>query len=751
MTTEQNMLDALIQHQVYSYRASTAVVNELNGLFTKAMNQTATKLRELLDELTDAERDALLAGKYTTDTLKEIKSTFDELYTAVSITVPETFTVSAIALATYEAAYISKLYGEEIELNGSKVVAGIKKKPVMGGMLFDDVWKNLAESTRNKALYAVRQGIEQGNTTAQIVAELRGKRTRMPNSSYEYVGGIVDEVRRNGIEAAVRTIRSRVSQVAYEETFSTLGFDFVKDIATLDGRTSMQCKNRDGQIQKADDIKHRPPYHFNCLLDDSHVLTVGAVSGASKRWFDGEIIIIKTAKGRVLRCTPNHPILTSSGWVSSGLLDVGCDVICDLAGDWERFSVSNHKNAKSLIKNVVDSVFSSSKMITMPVPVSAKDFHYDGVGSKIAIVSSDSFLLSGTNASIKKHIPKHKFATRNPMVRSLFNSFSSFGKRFKGNLSSSGCLVGIKREFFNIFKACSLHSGKLLLRPASAFNSVFFKNRGSASNANIKMSGHSSDANAILKGIDNIGFTFSAFGKFINDMLFRSITNIFNFDISSNNIINRIYRKASLDGDVFLRHSINIKTGDDFACFWGANGTIDDFISEVRNNIGDNGLINTEFFSNKENRLTRFIGTDNIISIERDFFSGHVYNLETESGYYVANGIITHNCRTVQVGCDKDGKIDGKRPFVADTRSVKNIPKDERAGIIGQVNANTTYPQWFKNQSAAFQKEVLGPTKYDLYKKGGYTMDRFVDELGKPYTIAELRSLDEKTFKELGL
>ena len=108
-------------------------------------------------------------------------------------------------------------------------------------------------------------------------------------------------------------------------------------------------------------------------------------------------------------------------------------------------------------------------------------------------------------------------------------------------------------------------------------------------------------------------------------------------------------------------------------------------------------------------------------------------------------------CRTVQIGCDKDGSLSGKRPFVADTRSVKNIPKDERGDIIGQVNANTTYPQWFKNQSAEFQKEVLGPTKYKLYKKGGYTMDRFVDELGKPYTIAELRRLDEKTFKELGL
>ena len=110
-----------------------------------------------------------------------------------------------------------------------------------------------------------------------------------------------------------------------------------------------------------------------------------------------------------------------------------------------------------------------------------------------------------------------------------------------------------------------------------------------------------------------------------------------------------------------------------------------------------------------------------------------------------------YRCRTVQIGCNKDGKIDGKRPFVADTRSVKNIPKGERKDIIGQVDANVNYPEWFSKQSAVFQKEVLGPTKFDLYKNGGFTFDKFVDPLGKPYTIKELRDLDSATFKRLGL
>ena len=37
MTTEQNMLNVLIQHQVYRYRASTKVVNELQDQVDEAL------------------------------------------------------------------------------------------------------------------------------------------------------------------------------------------------------------------------------------------------------------------------------------------------------------------------------------------------------------------------------------------------------------------------------------------------------------------------------------------------------------------------------------------------------------------------------------------------------------------------------------------------------------------------------------------------------------------------------------------
>lgn len=106
------------------------------------------------------------------------------------------------------------------------------------------------------------------------------------------------------------------------------------------------------------------------------------------------------------------------------------------------------------------------------------------------------------------------------------------------------------------------------------------------------------------------------------------------------------------------------------------------------------------------------------------------------------------NCRSALIPA-LDDDVAGKRPYVADNRSIGEIPMSERAGKIGKVSAKTTYPQWFARQSAAFQREWLGRTRYELYKKGGYKLDKFVDPLGNRLTLDELRLKDAATFKEL--
>lgn len=107
------------------------------------------------------------------------------------------------------------------------------------------------------------------------------------------------------------------------------------------------------------------------------------------------------------------------------------------------------------------------------------------------------------------------------------------------------------------------------------------------------------------------------------------------------------------------------------------------------------------------------------------------------------------NCRSVLLP-SFDDDIMGKRPYVRAFKPVGQIPKDQRpADMIGQVSAKTNYAKFFANQPAWFQKEWLGPTRYKLYKQGGYSIDRFVDPQGKEYTVADLRARDAQTFAEL--
>lgn len=253
------MIDALVQHQANAYRLNTGEFNNLYSLFRKESNNVFNQLLILMLDLSEAEKTALSQGRYTTSDLKEIKTLFDDLYSSVATTVSDTFALSAISYALYEANFTAKLYGESVDLTGESIVKNAKQTPLSTGQLVDDVWKDLAEKVRKKAMYAVRQGIVNGNTTQQIVSELKGRKV-----GGEYVGGIVEQSR-SALEANVRTLRSHVNNTAMMDTYRILDFEYVKFMATLDGRTSKICASLDGTVWKINDPNLRQPaLHFRC-------------------------------------------------------------------------------------------------------------------------------------------------------------------------------------------------------------------------------------------------------------------------------------------------------------------------------------------------------------------------------------------------------------------------------------------------------------------------------------------------------
>lgn len=262
-SAQKALLDALTQHQAYLYRASSQSVNELIKRFNSLSNTQLQRLSELLEELTDSERNALKSFNFgskakTSKLIEEIKTILDEWFTSIDVDLSEKFHKSALDLAIYEAAYTAKLAGDAaVVVAGAEIYKTARKTPFAGGQLVDYLFADIADSLRKKVEYVIRDGISQGETNQQIVQRIKGKK------SLDYKDGLFKSSRES-IERQVRTVRSHVANVAYGDTWEALGFTHVKFVSTLDGRTSKICMSHSDDVYPINSAHPRPPLHYNC-------------------------------------------------------------------------------------------------------------------------------------------------------------------------------------------------------------------------------------------------------------------------------------------------------------------------------------------------------------------------------------------------------------------------------------------------------------------------------------------------------
>ncbi|UTC27957.1 hypothetical protein [Stenotrophomonas phage A1432] len=128
------------------------------------------------------------------------------------------------------------------------------------------------------------------------------------------------------------------------------------------------------------------------------------------------------------------------------------------------------------------------------------------------------------------------------------------------------------------------------------------------------------------------------------------------------------------------------------------------------------------------------------------------------------------NCRSTVAPVLYGEEIVGDRPTITDSRTRRQREIDFRAEAkeaagdkwksmsvpernaaikarreawadanIGQTPSSTNYQSWLKGQSKEFQDEVLGKGKAQLFRDG-LPLEKFVDEKGKPYSLAELKA-----------
>lgn len=137
------------------------------------------------------------------------------------------------------------------------------------------------------------------------------------------------------------------------------------------------------------------------------------------------------------------------------------------------------------------------------------------------------------------------------------------------------------------------------------------------------------------------------------------------------------------------------------------------------------------------------------------------------------------NCRSLRVAAI-DGTLLGDRPAkptterllvieyaqkngLGDIKSREALPRGTKGEfdkwkrgrirqLVGPVPATSTYQTWLKNQSAAFQEEVLGVAKAKLFRQGGLPLDKFVDlNSGREFPLSELAKKHAEAFRAAGL
>lgn len=195
-------------------------------------------------------------------------------------------------------------------------------------------------------------------------------------------------------------LRTTAREAVSEGTKNRLiegGIDLVTWIAS--NQPCDDCAEHDGDIFSltgATDgypvLDEMPPLHPNCFPAGVVVEGPEAVASTS-RWYDGDLVEIRTAGDRFLPVTPNHPILTPHGFVPAGTLAEGDHVIGERLGHRGRLPADPDKYQEpAFIEDVAGSLPSASAVSAVSVPVAPLDFHGDGVGSEVSVVRTDRFL-----------------------------------------------------------------------------------------------------------------------------------------------------------------------------------------------------------------------------------------------------------------------------------------------------------------------------------------------------------------------
>ncbi len=409
-------------------------------------------------------------------------------------------------------------------------------------------------------------------------------------------------------------------------TWTTSGDERVRhDHAELDGKTFSWD---DPPIVNASEVaRGRPPRRehpggdFQCFPGTSHVFFPSPVKRAFRRRYCGQLAQLVTDTGETLECTPNHPVLTTTGWKAAQAVQVG-DHVFQAAFDGAVFLEADIQHSQSLISDVFQALqlFGKSRR-ELAV---ASQFHGDpSVDEHVEVVDVQWELGLDQEAAFTQRA--REFVLTNPDA-------PRFALRY-----AHAVLNAVNAA------ACS-DVGVLRLRLADFFRSLPEALKiGARAVPDVDATPNEHSAQSIARDSE-------AFCQ--------------RLDAAAGCVFSQARILIEWVG---VRARTVPRTGI------GSTGA-DSLIERLRvasEPVSD--LSPGQVFSAKPVRIGEKRGGV--------FFSGHVYNLSTESNWYVAHNLITHNCR-----CSADPIVDD----LTDLPPVEAAPEERPLGFQPETGIQTS-------------------------------------------------------------
>jgi len=287
--------------------------------------------------------------------------------------------------------------GVSLRALSSDQVAAVVRRPYFG---WDTVrWMDWHETTTAARLdRGLRAAYLSGEGYDQIARRL------------EKLGGLTRNEAMVTARTAIQSAGNEAAHALYQANADAVDREII--VATLDNRTCPICGPLDGTVIPVDGRGDRPPFHAQCVTGDSVVASGAVVTGASERFYDGEVVRVRTASGQHLRCTPNHPALTDRGWLAARFIHKGSYVIRSLRPERVGLRHPNHHEMPARIEEVARALHRAGDVFTRSVPVSSEDFHGDGEGSKVAVVGAYRLLRNGIHSPLCQHSTELDFGGR---------------------------------------------------------------------------------------------------------------------------------------------------------------------------------------------------------------------------------------------------------------------------------------------------------------------------------------------------